>query len=192
MINIKNIIISSSFHVTSFTNKKKKNKMNFLNFFNINIYNENVIMIDKNAKQTTKWKTKIARFKKQRITVLLKFRFEQLKKKTKTKFVISIFSFKSIENNLSAENTKIQTLYKKKNVLKFLSFSNTKIKRKLNTENLSNLVSKSLTWKEQFTAMNFDKFNVQLFIWTAILTLPGFDLRKPASQSFDKNFWNDC
>ena len=54
MINIKNIIVSSSFHVANFTNKRKKNEMNFLNSFNIHISNENVVMIDKNAKQTTK------------------------------------------------------------------------------------------------------------------------------------------
>ena len=52
MINIKNIIISSLFHVANFTNKKKK--MDFFNFFNIYIFNENVIMIDENTKQTTK------------------------------------------------------------------------------------------------------------------------------------------
>ena len=166
--------------------------MNFSNFFNIHISNENVIMIDKNTKQTTKWKTKIACFKKQWITVLLKFHFEQLKKKIKTEFIISIFLFKSVEDNFSVENIKIQTLYKKKNVLKFLLFSNTKIKHKLNTRNLSDFVSKSLTWKEQFIVTNFDKFNVQLLIWIVILMLFGFNLKKPANQSFDKNFWNDC
>ena len=172
--------------------KKKKNKMNFSNFFNIYIFNEDVIMTDENTKQTAKWKIKISHLEKQLITVLLKFRFEQLKKKVKTGFIISIFLFKSVENNFNVENMKIQTFCKKKNVLKFLSFPNTKIKRKLNTENLSNLVSKFLTWKEQFIVTNFNKFNVQLFIWTAILTLSGFDLKKPTSQSFDKNFWNDC
>ena len=49
-MNIKNIIVLSLFHITSFTNLKKKNKMNFFNFFNIHIFNENVIMIDKNTK----------------------------------------------------------------------------------------------------------------------------------------------
>ena len=71
-------------------------------------------MIDKNAKQTTKWKTKIVHFKKQQIIVLLKFRFEQLKKKPKTGFIISIFFFKSVGDNFSVENARIQTLCKKK------------------------------------------------------------------------------
>ena len=66
-------------------------------------------------------KTKIVRFKKQWIIVLLKFHFEQSKKKVKTEFLISIFSFRSVQTNLNAENTKIQTLCKKKNWLKFLS-----------------------------------------------------------------------
>ena len=192
MINIKNIIVSSSSHVTNLTNKRKENEMDSLNPFNIHISNENVIMTDKNAKQTAKWEAEIVRLKKKWIIVLLKFRFEQLKKEVKTGFVIPIFSFKSVENNFSAENTKIQTLCKKKNVLKFLLFLNTKIKRKLNTKNLSDFVSKFLTWKEQSITTNFDKFNVQLLIWTAILTLSGFDLKKPTSQSFDKNFRNDC
>ena len=118
MINIKNIIISSLFHIANLTNEKKKNEMNFLNPFNIHISNEDVIMIDKNTKQTAKWKTKIAHLKKQRTTALLKFRFEQLKKKVKTEFVISILSFKSVEDNFNAENTKIQTLCKEKKRLK--------------------------------------------------------------------------
>ena len=54
MINIKNIIISSLFHITNFINEKKENEMNFFNSFNIHISNENVIMIDENAKQTAK------------------------------------------------------------------------------------------------------------------------------------------
>ena len=54
MVNIKNIIILSSFHVASFTNEREKNEMNFLNLFNIHISNEDVVMIDKNTKQTTK------------------------------------------------------------------------------------------------------------------------------------------
>ena len=54
MINIKNIIVSSSFHIASLTNERKKNEMDFSNLFNIHIFNENVIMIDENAKQTTK------------------------------------------------------------------------------------------------------------------------------------------
>ena len=114
MVNIKNITVPSSFHVASLTNEKKENKMNFFNLFNIHISNEDVVMIDKNAKQTTKWKTKIAHFKKQRITVLLKFRFEQLKKKIKTEFIIPIFLFRSVDDNLSVENVKIQALCKKK------------------------------------------------------------------------------
>ena len=118
MVNIKNIIVSSSFHVASFTNKKEKNEMNFFDLFNIHIFNENVIMIDENAKQTAKWKTKIARFEKQRITALLRFRFEQLRKEAKTEFVISIFLFRSVGNNFSTENAKIQTLCKKKKRLK--------------------------------------------------------------------------
>ena len=114
MVNIKNIIISSLFHVASFTNERKKNEMNFSNLFNIHISNEDVIMIDKNAEQTTKWKTEIVRFEKQWIIVLLKFHFEQLKKKIKTEFVISIFLFRSVENNFSAENARIQAFCKKK------------------------------------------------------------------------------
>ena len=92
--------------------------MNFFNLFNIHIPNEDVVMIDKNTKQTTKWKTKIARFKKQRIIVLLRFRFEQLKKKVKSKFIISILLFKSVENNLNAKNARIQTLCKEKKCFK--------------------------------------------------------------------------
>ena len=143
MVNIKNIIILSPFCVANFINKKKK--MNSLNPFNIHIFNENVIMTDENAKQTAKWEAEIVRFEKQRIIVLLRFRLEQLKKEAKTEFVISIFSFRSVGDNFNAENTKIQTLCKKKIVLKFLSFSNMKIKRKLNTKNLSNFVSRFLT-----------------------------------------------
>ena len=45
---------------------------------------------------------------------MLKFRFEQLKKKIKTKFIISIFSFRSVGNNFNVENAKIQTFCKKK------------------------------------------------------------------------------
>ena len=56
----------------------------------------------------------IVRFEKQRIIALLKSHFEQLKKKIKTEFIISILSFRSVENNLSVENAKIQTLCKKK------------------------------------------------------------------------------
>ena len=114
MVNIKNIIVSSSSHVANFTNERKKNEMDFLNLFNIHIFNEDVVMIDKNAKQTAKWKTKIAYFKKQWTIALLKFRFEQLKKKIKTEFIISIFLFKSVENNFNVENMKIQTFCKKK------------------------------------------------------------------------------
>ena len=192
MINIKNIIISSSFHVTNFINKKKFNKMNFSNLFNIHIFNENVIMTDKNTKQTTKWKTEIVRLKKQWIIVLLKFRFEQLKKKPKQNSLFQSFHLDQLETILVLKTQKFRHSAKKKNVLKFLSFSNIKIKRKLNTGNLSNLASKFLTWKKQFTATNFNKFNVQLLIWIVILTLPDFDLKKSASQSFDKNFQNDC
>ena len=54
MINIKNIIISSSSHITNFTNEREKNKMDFFNSFNIHIFNEDVVMIDENTKQTTK------------------------------------------------------------------------------------------------------------------------------------------
>ena len=54
MINIKNIIILSPSYVTSFTNEREKNEMDFLNFFNIHIFNEDVIMTDENTKQTTK------------------------------------------------------------------------------------------------------------------------------------------
>ena len=45
---------------------------------------------------------------------MLKFRFEQIKKKIKTKFIISIFLFRSVGNNFNVENMKIQTLCKKK------------------------------------------------------------------------------
>ena len=54
MINTKNIIISSPSHVASLTNEKKENEMNSSNPFNIHISNENVVMIDENAKQTAK------------------------------------------------------------------------------------------------------------------------------------------
>ena len=92
--------------------------MDSFNFFNIHISNENVVMTDKNTKQTAKWETKIVHLKKQRTTVLLKFRFEQLKKKAKTGFVISIFSSKSVGDNFSVEDARIQTLCKKKKRLK--------------------------------------------------------------------------
>ena len=45
---------------------------------------------------------------------MLKFHFEQLKKKFKIEFNISIFLFKSVENNFNIENTKIQKFCKKK------------------------------------------------------------------------------
>ena len=61
---------------------------------------------------------KIVRLEKQRITVLLKFHFEQLKKKAKTGFVIPILSSRSIEDNLNAENARIQALCKEKKRLK--------------------------------------------------------------------------
>ena len=61
---------------------------------------------------------KIVCFEKQWIIVLLKFHFEQLKKKVKTEFVISIFLFRSVGNNFNAENAKIQTLCKEKKRLK--------------------------------------------------------------------------
>ena len=45
---------------------------------------------------------------------MLRFRFEQLRKKAKTEFVIPIFSSRSVGDNFSAENARIQTLCKKK------------------------------------------------------------------------------
>ena len=118
MVNIKNIIVPSPSHVASPTNEKEENEMNSFNPFNIHISNEDVVMTDKNAKQTTKWKTKIAHLEKQRTTALLKSRLEQLKKKVKTGFVISIFSFRSVGDNFNAEDARIQTLCKEKKRLK--------------------------------------------------------------------------
>ena len=77
-------------------------------------------MTDKNAKQTAKWKAEIVHLEKQWIIALLKFCFEQLRKKVKTEFIISFFLFKSVENNFSAENVKIQTFCKKKKRFKIL------------------------------------------------------------------------
>ena len=114
MVNTKNTITSPPSHVASPTNERKKNEMDFSNPFNIHISNENIIMTDENAEQTAKWEMKIAHFEKQWITVLLKFRFEQLKKKAKTEFIISILSFRSVGDNFSAENARIQTLCKEK------------------------------------------------------------------------------
>ena len=51
---------------------------------------------------------------------MLKFHFEQLKKKVKTKFIILIISFKLVGNNFNTENTKIQTLCKKQKRFKIL------------------------------------------------------------------------
>ena len=135
-------------------------------------------------KDCSLWKTMNHRF--------AKIPFWTIKKKIKIEFIISIFLFKSVKDNFNIKNAKIQTLCKKKNVLKFLSFLSIKIKRKLNTRNLSNFWSKFLTWRKQFITTNFNKFNVQLFIWIVILTLSDFNLKKPINQSFDKNFQNDC
>ena len=97
--------------------------MDFFNLFNIHIFNEDVIMTDENTKQTAKWEAEIARFEKQRITALLKSRLEQLKKKVKTGFVISIFPSRSVGNNFSAENARIQALCKEKKRFKILVIS---------------------------------------------------------------------
>ena len=45
---------------------------------------------------------------------MLKSCFEQLKKKVKTEFIISILLFRSVGNNFNAENARIQTLCKEK------------------------------------------------------------------------------
>ena len=77
-------------------------------------------MTDENAKQTAKWETKIAHLEKQRITALLRFRLEQLREEAKTGFVIPIFPSRSVGDNLSAEDARIQALCKKKERLKIL------------------------------------------------------------------------
>ena len=114
MVNIKNIIVPSPSRVASPTNEREKNEMDFFDLFNIHTFNEDVIMTDKNAKQTAKWKTKIAHLEKQRTTALLRFRFEQLRKEAKTGFVIPILPSRSVGDNFSAENARIQTLCKEK------------------------------------------------------------------------------
>ena len=89
--------------------------MNSFNLFNIHTSNEDVVMTDKNAKQTAKWEAEIARLEKQRTTALLRSRLEQLREEAKAGFVIPILPFRSVGDKvwLNAKNIRSKRSFKK-------------------------------------------------------------------------------
>ena len=118
MVNTRSATAPPPSRVASPTNEKEENEMDSSGPSNIHTPNEDVVMTDENAKQTAEWEAEIARLEKQRTTALLRSRFEQLREEAKTGFVIPILPSRSVGDNLSAEDARIQALCKEEERLK--------------------------------------------------------------------------
>ena len=105
----------------------------------------------------------------------VKISFWAIKKKVKTEFIISIFLFKSVEDNFNVENAKIQTLCKKKKCFKiFIIF---KYKKKMQIEyrkfiksyvkifNMKKTIYRDEFWQIQCAVAHLDRDSDAAWFW---------------------------